>query len=188
MIANILTYIRFLFSPILLVIIIYSDGYELLAFVSFVALALTDYFDGIAARIENKQKDIGLLIDPLADKALFYGAGFALLHLELIPHYFIFAILIRDFLINIIRFNSHDSHLYYPILSAKLKTFMQFFLIGIILLSRTNLWYNLNVEYIFNYHFFEIFYFALIILNYLSFFQYFSIFTKRSINYKIINN
>ena len=43
---------------------------RLLAFVLFIAAAVTDYYDGMLARTRNLVTDLGRLLDPLADKLL----------------------------------------------------------------------------------------------------------------------
>jgi CDP-diacylglycerol--glycerol-3-phosphate 3-phosphatidyltransferase len=46
---------------------------RLLAFVLFLAAAITDYVDGYLARSRKEETDLGRLLDPLADKALLVG-------------------------------------------------------------------------------------------------------------------
>ena len=65
-IPNILTVIRFIFIPSIVVSIIY-DNY-LLALILFTLSSLTDVLDGKIARKYNAISDFGKLMDPLADK------------------------------------------------------------------------------------------------------------------------
>jgi CDP-diacylglycerol--glycerol-3-phosphate 3-phosphatidyltransferase len=46
---------------------------RLIAFVLFVAAAITDYIDGYLARSRKQETDFGRLLDPLADKLLLVG-------------------------------------------------------------------------------------------------------------------
>src|SRR5215471_16651770 len=46
---------------------------RLIAFVLFVAAAITDYIDGYLARSRKQETDFGRLLDPLADKMLLVG-------------------------------------------------------------------------------------------------------------------
>lgn len=50
-----------------------SPGARLLAFVLYVAAAVTDYLDGRLARNRNLITDLGRLLDPLADKLLLFA-------------------------------------------------------------------------------------------------------------------
>lgn len=65
-IPNILTVIRFIFIPSIVISIIY-DNY-LLALILFTLSSLTDVLDGKIARKYNAISDFGKLMDPLADK------------------------------------------------------------------------------------------------------------------------
>ena len=53
----------------------FADSWQLrlLAFVLFVAAAITDYYDGMLARTRNLVSDLGKQLDPLADKLLLVG-------------------------------------------------------------------------------------------------------------------
>src|SRR5215813_4261246 len=46
---------------------------RLVAFLLFVAAAITDYVDGMLARSRKEETDLGRLLDPLADKLLLLG-------------------------------------------------------------------------------------------------------------------
>lgn len=65
-IPNILTVIRFLFIPAIVISLIY-DNY-LLALILFTVSSITDVLDGKIARKYNVITDFGKLMDPLADK------------------------------------------------------------------------------------------------------------------------
>ena len=65
-IPNILTVIRFIFIPSIVLALVY-DNY-LLALILFTLSSLTDVLDGKIARKYNAISDFGKLMDPLADK------------------------------------------------------------------------------------------------------------------------
>jgi len=50
-----------------------SVGARLVAFVLFLAAAITDWFDGYLARKRKQETDLGRILDPLADKLLLVG-------------------------------------------------------------------------------------------------------------------
>ncbi len=50
-----------------------SWGLRLVAFLLFLAAAITDYIDGHLARSRKEETDLGRLLDPLADKLLLIG-------------------------------------------------------------------------------------------------------------------
>lgn len=65
---NILTYIRILLVPVLIVLFI--KGYMITSLIVFCIASLTDILDGKIARKFNIVSDIGKALDPLADKLL----------------------------------------------------------------------------------------------------------------------
>jgi len=76
--ANRLTILRILMVPVFIMAIMY---HELdLAFILFIAAAVTDALDGYIARIRNEKTVLGTIMDPIADKLLVGSAyiGFSL--------------------------------------------------------------------------------------------------------------
>jgi CDP-diacylglycerol--glycerol-3-phosphate 3-phosphatidyltransferase len=51
-----------------------SEGFHALATVTFCLAAITDGLDGFVARRWNQQSRLGSILDPIADKALMFGA------------------------------------------------------------------------------------------------------------------
>jgi cardiolipin synthase (CMP-forming) len=98
---NILTLARLIAVPLFLMAS-FAGRYRL-AFVLFVAAALTDLFDGIIARRFNQRSRLGALLDPAADKTMMVcGYLFYTLHPRVpfpIPPWMTFTVLIRDVLI-----------------------------------------------------------------------------------------
>ena len=71
---NWLTVGRIAFTPLLVWLPLQEDpGYRLAAFVLYLAVAVTDYYDGLLARSRGLVTDLGKLLDPLADKLLLVG-------------------------------------------------------------------------------------------------------------------
>jgi CDP-diacylglycerol--glycerol-3-phosphate 3-phosphatidyltransferase len=55
-----------------------SEGFRVLATVTFCLAAITDGLDGFVARRWNQRSRLGSLLDPIADKGLMFGAMVAL--------------------------------------------------------------------------------------------------------------
>lgn len=71
---NWITVGRIVFTPLLVWLPLQEDpGYRLAAFVAFLAVAVSDYYDGMLARTRGLVTDLGKLLDPLADKLLLIG-------------------------------------------------------------------------------------------------------------------
>lgn len=71
---NWLTVGRIAFTPLLVWLPLQEDpGYRLAAFVLYLAVAVTDYYDGVLARTMGLVTDLGKMLDPLADKLLLIG-------------------------------------------------------------------------------------------------------------------
>ncbi|MDA1082381.1 MAG: CDP-alcohol phosphatidyltransferase family protein [Gemmatimonadetes bacterium] len=71
---NWLTVGRIAFTPLLIWLPLQEDpGYRLAAFVLFIAVAVTDYYDGMLARTRGLVTDLGKMLDPFADKLLLLG-------------------------------------------------------------------------------------------------------------------
>lgn len=80
---NWLTVGRIAFTPLLVWLPLQEDpGYRLAAFVLFVAVAVTDYYDGMLARTRGLVTDLGKMLDPLADKLLLLGTIVAMFWLQ----------------------------------------------------------------------------------------------------------
>lgn len=72
---NILTLTRLILIPVFVFLMIEPDeSQRFIAFWIFVVAALTDYADGLIARLYDSVSDFGKLADPLADKLLVMSA------------------------------------------------------------------------------------------------------------------
>lgn len=79
--ADKLSVLRIILIPVFLLLLSYSRAYDILrywAIAVFFLAVLTDFFDGLVARIKNEKSAIGTVIDPVADKLLMISAFIAL--------------------------------------------------------------------------------------------------------------
>jgi len=77
---NHLTFLRLVFTPVLIVLLVVNEF--VIGLILFVILALTDMFDGSLARLRNQITDWGKIWDPIADKLLI-GSIVSILLLEI---------------------------------------------------------------------------------------------------------
>src|SRR2546421_10931663 len=74
-VPNVLTVIRILLVPVLIVALLdKTGGGDLLAAIVFATASLTDAIDGYLARSRNWVTTFGKLMDPIADKLLIVAA------------------------------------------------------------------------------------------------------------------
>ncbi|HUM14040.1 MAG TPA: CDP-alcohol phosphatidyltransferase family protein [Myxococcaceae bacterium] len=78
-VPNLLTYLRLLAVPVF--VVLHLGGRPGWALVVFLAAALTDWLDGLLARVLNQRTKLGAFLDPLADKVL-TGAALIVLFVE----------------------------------------------------------------------------------------------------------
>jgi cardiolipin synthase len=93
-IPNILTFIRFLLIPIIIVAIFSKEF--LVAFIIFTISAITDILDGYIARKFNFVTNIGKLLDPLADKLTQMGILLSLSLMKIIPYLILIIVVIKE--------------------------------------------------------------------------------------------
>ena len=152
-IPNILTILRLLACPLLIVLFIEQGEagdtdklyyYYILILIVFMLACLTDFFDGYLARKRNLKSNFGKILDPIADKALIITI-FVMLIIYGAIHEFnkiaFYIIIIRELIISFLRFNlsSVNKAINVSMLS-KYKTFIQMLAIGIFLLVGTGNW------------------------------------------------
>lgn len=101
---NSLTFLRIVLTPIFLVLFI-SDSlfYKQISLAVFIIAALTDWYDGWAARKWDNISRFGIFMDPLADKILSSTALIAFAYLNLIDVWMVAIIVFRDLLITLLR-------------------------------------------------------------------------------------
>ena len=102
-IANALTILRLIMTPIFIVMFLY--GHYVNALIMFVLAAITDFLDGKLARMYNIT-DFGKIADSLADKLLVGGALVIFSFFPeggLIPLWMVMVILFRELLVTVLR-------------------------------------------------------------------------------------
>ncbi|WP_081820033.1 CDP-alcohol phosphatidyltransferase family protein [Thermocrinis jamiesonii] len=91
---NLLSLTRLLLSPLML----FLDFYK--ALVLFVVLSTTDAIDGYIARKFKQETNLGMILDPLADKILILTALYVFTYkFYIIPPNLLFVLFLRDVLI-----------------------------------------------------------------------------------------
>lgn len=95
-IPNILTILRFILIPFIVICIFQNKYIE--ALILLTASGLTDVLDGTIARKYNLITDFGKLIDPLADKVTQISILVTLALRNIIPFWFLVIIFIKEFL------------------------------------------------------------------------------------------
>lgn len=93
-IPNILTIIRFILIPFIVISIFNNDYFA--AFIIFTISALTDILDGIIARKFNYITNIGKLLDPLADKLTQISILLSLSLIKIIPYSILIIVIIKE--------------------------------------------------------------------------------------------
>lgn len=144
--ANILTICRLFLAPLFLVMMLTQTEWGTMSgCVVFVIAALTDWFDGYLARKYGEETQEGEFLDPLADKVLTTTAFIVFWFADLMPMWMIIVIVLRDFGMTALRSVSISNGK--PLKTsqlAKLKTFLQMvfivYVLGLMLLSQTNIW------------------------------------------------
>lgn len=91
---NVLTMSRFALIPVF--IVIFSKGYIEIAFLIVLLAGLTDILDGHIARRSGQITQLGIMLDPLADKCMLLVVFISLLYVNLIPWQTAIAISIRE--------------------------------------------------------------------------------------------
>lgn len=116
--ANIVTCVRILFIPLFMIASefafsgfaaggnhfgITAGAWAVAAFVLYFVLSATDKIDGDLARKRGEVTDFGKFLDPIADKLLVFSALLILLEHGLVNVWFLFIILLREFLVSALR-------------------------------------------------------------------------------------
>jgi CDP-diacylglycerol--glycerol-3-phosphate 3-phosphatidyltransferase len=127
--ANIITIVRILLAPLFIWLLI-ADGHaggplRWLAAVLFVVAIVTDSVDGRLARSRNLVTNLGILLDPIADKVLTGGALVGLSLLGELPWWVTVVILVREIGITVFRFAVLSDRVVPASRGGKLKTVLQ---------------------------------------------------------------
>ncbi len=135
-IPNTLTVFRFLLVPVFLVLLL--NGYIMQAIVVFIVAGVTDALDGAVARMTNCMTEIGMIMDPLADKALVLSALIALTAMGRLPLWFTLVVVVRDIIVvsgGFIIYKRRYKMKMRPVLAGKVATFMLLLLLVLTLLG-----------------------------------------------------
>ena len=100
---NVLTVLRILLVPVLVVALVDETSSDWLAAGVFAAASLTDAIDGYIARSRKQITTFGKLMDPVADKLLIIAALVVLLSLDRIPAWIVMVIIAREFAVTVTR-------------------------------------------------------------------------------------
>ena len=108
-IANIITVARILVAPVVLWLVVFVDAgnwgvWRFVAAVLFIVAISTDGIDGALARKRNLITTSGVLMDPIADKALTGAAFISLALVAELPWWVVVVILGREVLVTAFRF------------------------------------------------------------------------------------
>lgn len=137
---NLLTAARIFAIP-LLVLLLFLDGgvARWLAFLVFVAAAVTDYFDGFAARRMKVVTPLGRFLDPIADKLLVAAVIVALVAVDKLTGWLVAAailVLCRELLVSGLREYLAELGVPLPVSRlAKWKTTVQLISIGLLIVG-----------------------------------------------------
>jgi CDP-diacylglycerol--glycerol-3-phosphate 3-phosphatidyltransferase len=103
-VPNVLTVIRILLVPVLVVALLEKTGDgDLLAAIVFAVASFTDAIDGWLARSRNWVTTFGKLMDPIADKMLIVAALIALVSLGRLEAWVAMVIIAREFAVTVLR-------------------------------------------------------------------------------------
>lgn len=101
---NKLSVARVLCIPAIVTLLHFSEpACRIAAAVLFIIGCLTDFLDGRIARKRNLVTDFGKFIDPVADKLLVLTTLIMLIHLGLMPAWFVIVILCRELAVDGLR-------------------------------------------------------------------------------------
>ena len=126
---NKLTVIRFIVSPVILLVMMLDIPYRfIISMVLFIFASITDYFDGKIAREKGIVTDFGKFLDPIADKLVTQAAFFGFLALGIGKGivWINFLIILREFAITSMRLlAAKDGNVIAANIWGKVKTVSQ---------------------------------------------------------------
>jgi CDP-diacylglycerol---glycerol-3-phosphate 3-phosphatidyltransferase len=133
---NQLTLLRVALTPVFVVLLLSGSPVQLqISLAVYIIAAITDWYDGWAARKLGTITRWGKFLDPLADKILSSAAMLAFVGLGLIDAWMVWIVIVRDFIMTFLR--AYAEYRDEPIVtskSAQAKTFGQFVIIYYILI------------------------------------------------------
>ncbi len=100
-IPNQLTLARLILSVLFFVLL--QKEYYFASGLIFIVASVTDFLDGYLARKYKLVTNLGAIMDPLADKILVFAAFILFYGSNIIPAWFLFVLLFREFAVSIFR-------------------------------------------------------------------------------------
>ena len=97
--ANVVSVVRLMAIPVFLVLVVQDR--LITAFVLLVVAVLTDFVDGMIARSMNQITKLGQFLDPFADRLFIAATVIALAIQNVVPWWFVVAVMLRDALLGI---------------------------------------------------------------------------------------
>lgn len=138
-IANIVTVVRILLAPVFVWLLLAEGGrpgaLRYAAAALFIVAIVTDSLDGHLARSRNLITDLGIILDPIADKILIGGALIGLSILGDVPWWMTVLVLVREFGITIFRFAVLSERVIPASRGGKLKTVLQAVAVALFLIQ-----------------------------------------------------
>ena len=98
-VANAVSVVRLMAIPVFLWLVI--EDRLLIAFVLLVVAGLSDFVDGMIARRMNEITKLGQFLDPFADRLFIAATVIALAIQDVVPWWFVIAVMLRDALLGI---------------------------------------------------------------------------------------
>jgi cardiolipin synthase len=95
--ANRLTILRILMTPVIAILLLYKQMGAALAL--FLLAGMTDGLDGFVARRRGQRTALGMVLDPVADKLLLMSAILVLTVLKELPWWFAIIVVSRDLIL-----------------------------------------------------------------------------------------
>ena len=160
--ANLITLSRLVLIPFLIYSIL-KDNYFLSGFLVIVAI-ISDYLDGIIARISNDVTKHGELLDPAVDKIFTVSILVALVEKHIVNSFEVFLIIAREMLVTWVRSVMVNKGIVIPAyFLGKVKTTIQLlaiFLLAInfVQVGKVALWISIFIAYISAFEYFLVFY------------------------------
>ncbi len=100
---NAITTIRILLVPVVVVVLLETEGASALAAAVFALAASTDGLDGYVARSRREITTFGKVMDPIADKLLIVAALVALVGLDRVAAWVVVAVVARELAVSGLR-------------------------------------------------------------------------------------
>jgi cardiolipin synthase len=135
---NLITTLRLILSPVLAGLLFHHLFLDALYLVVFAGA--TDWLDGYAARKLNVAGKAGVILDPLADKALLVTLFLALGYIRLIPLWLLWIVIGRDLVIvigSLLLRIFRNVHRFTPSIVGKVSTFFQIVFVLLVLVWAT---------------------------------------------------